>query len=94
MKTSHLQSVLAHNASVITDKLLKARQARIEARGLKAFTEQTDRIKANRSILYKQAENYTRSVGKLALIQKDIKKELRHQEPEVAAIAIEGIGGA
>ncbi len=82
MQTSHLQSVLAHNASVITDKLLKARQARIEARGLKGFSEQTDRIKASRHILYKTADRLSASVNKMAVVQKAIKKELRHQLPK------------
>lgn len=82
MQTSHLQSVLARNASTITSKLLDARKARIEARGLKAFTEQTDRISSSRNILYKQAERLGMQVNKLAVIQKAIKKELRHQLPK------------
>ncbi len=67
MKTSQLQSVLAHNASTITDKLLD-----------KAI----DRIKASRNILYKKAARLAASINKMAVIQKAIKKELRHQLPK------------
>ncbi len=82
MKTAHLQSVLARNASFITSTLNQAKQDRLEARQLKAFENQTARIKASRAILYKKAEKAGQVANKLALIQKDIKKELRHQVPK------------
>lgn len=88
MKTSHLQSMQARIAAIITFYHAEAHEHRANAcchrdtiTALKATTSKQDRIDAELSLKrfeHKAADNYIRSIKKLVPIQKAIKQELRH----------------
>lgn len=78
MKTSELQSILARQASVITFWHHEAKEARLLAREQKQHN-QKDKASQN----YGLAENYIKSIKKMAVIQRSLKDELRGSVPKV-----------